>query len=279
MECAEALRQLADAAASGDLVFPTHAQVAVQVRLALDDPDIHLDKVAQLVQAEPLLAAKVVGMANSVAFNRSGRPVSDARSAVSRLGVTLVRALSTAVILRQLSASPNPAHESLAARLWEHSAHVAALGYLLAKRLSRQNPDTALFAGIVHELVYFFLIARAADHPALLQADVEVTWRDGGKAMVEDAVLNALAVPPEIAEAIIAMRSGHFTFPPRSLADMLSLANSLTPILNPLEAASGTQQNDAVLALSMQIMADRTLAEILEESTEELDALAKSLVQ
>lgn len=277
MECAEALRQLADDAASGDLVFPTHAHVAVQVRLALDDPDIHLDKVAQLVQAEPLLAAKVVGMANSVAFNRSGRPVADARSAVSRLGITLVRALSTAVILRQLSASSNATHESLAERLWEHSAHVAALGYILAKRVSRQNPDTALFAGIVHELVYFFLIARAADHPALLQADVEATWRNGGKAMVEDAVLKALAVPPEIAEAIVGMRNGRFTVPPRSLADTLTLANSLTPILNPLEAVSSTLHNDAVLALSTQVMADRTLAEILEDSAEELEALANSL--
>lgn len=277
MECAEALRKLAEDAASGDLVFPTHAQVAIQVRLALDDPEIHLDQVAKLVQAEPMLAAKVVGTANSAAFNRSGRPLSDAKSAVTRLGVTLVRALSTAVILRQLSASPNAAHETLAERLWEHSAHVAALGYILAKRVSRQNPDTVLFAGIVHELVYFFLIARAAENPALLQADLESTWRDGGKAMVEDAVLKALAVPQEIADAIVGMRSGSFTVPPRTLADTLSLANSLTPILNPLETVSDTLKNDAVLALSTQVMADRTLAAILEESAEELDALAKSL--
>lgn len=277
MECAAALRKLADDAAGSDLVFPTHAQVAIQVRLALDDPEIHLDKVAKLVQAEPLLAAKVVGMANSVAFNNSGRAVSDARSAVSRLGITLIRALSTAVIMRQLSASPNPAHESLAERLWEHSAHVAALGYILAKRVSRQNPDSALFAGIVHELVYFFLVARAADHPALLSADLEASWRDGGKALVEDAVLKALAVPPEIAEAISGMRSGSFSVPPRNLADTLALANCLTPILNPLEALSDRQKNDAVVALSTQVIADRTLAAILEESAEELETLARSL--
>lgn len=277
MECAEALRKLADNAARGDLVFPTHAHVALQVRLALDEPEIPLEKVAKLIQAEPLLAAKVVGMANSVAYNRSGRTLSDMRSAVTRLGIAMVRALSTAVILRQLSTPRNAAHEAIAERLWEHSAHVAALGYILAKRLRHQNPDTALFAGIVHELVYFFLISRAADHPELLHADVETMWREGGKAMVEDAVLKALALPQEIADAIIGMRSGSFTVPPRTLADTLLLANSLTPIINPLETVSDTQKNDAVLALSTRVIADRTLASILEESTDELEALAKSL--
>lgn len=277
MECAEALRKLADNAARGDLVFPTHAHVALQVRLALDEPEIPLEKVAKLIQAEPLLAAKVVGMANSVAFNRSGRALSDTRSAVTRLGISMVRALSTTVILRQLSAPQNAVHESVAERLWEHSAHVAALGYILAKRVSHQNPDTALFAGIVHELVYFYLISRAADHPELLHAEVDTMWRAGGKAMVEDAVLKALALPQEIADAIVGMRSGTFTVPPRSLADTLSLANSLTPIRNPLEALSSSLQNDAVLALSTQVMADKTLASILEESADELEALAKSL--
>lgn len=277
MECAEALRKLADNAARGDLVFPTHAHVALQVRLALDEPEIPLEKVAKLIRAEPLLAAKVVGMANSVAFNRSGRALSDTRSAVTRLGISMVRALSTTVILRQLSAPQNAVHESVAERLWEHSAHVAALCYILARRVSHQNPDTALFAGIVHELVYFYLISRAADHPELLHAEVDTMWRAGGKAMVEDAVLKALALPQEIADTIVGMRSGTFTFPPRSLADTLSLANSLTPIRNPLEALSGSLQNEAVLALSTQVMADKTLASILEESADELEALAKSL--
>lgn len=278
MECSDALRQLADQAASGDLVFPTHTQVAVQVRLALDDPEIHIDKAAQLVQAEPMLAAKVVGVANSVAFNRSGKLLADTRSAVARLGITLVKALATTVILRQLAVSQNAAHESLAERLWEHSAHVAALAYILAKRVSHQNPDTALFAGIVHELAYFYLIARAADYPALLQADVEILWQEGGKARVEDAVLKSLALPPEVVEAIVGTRHGNFSIPPVSLADTLALANSLTPIHNPLEAASSALQNQSIPALSTLVIPERTLAAILEESSEDLEALVKSLI-
>lgn len=279
MDCSEALRKLAQEAASGDLVFPTHTHVAVQVRLALDDPEIHIDKAAKLVQSEPMLAAKVVAMANSAAFNRVGGTLTDTRSAVARLGITLVKAVATTVILRQLSISQNPAHESLASRLWEHSAHVAALSYVLAKRVSRINPDTALFAGIVHELAYFYLIARAADYPALLQAGLETAWLSGGKTLVEDAVFKSLALPREVVAAIVGMRGSSFTLPPVNLTDTLRLADSLTPIDNPLEPAGQARQAETIVALSTRVIADRTLAEILEESADDLAALVKSLTE
>jgi len=47
--------------------------------MALDDLEIHLEKVATLVQAEPMLAAKVVGFANSAVFSSSGRAISTFR--------------------------------------------------------------------------------------------------------------------------------------------------------------------------------------------------------
>ncbi len=277
MDCAEALRKLAADATNGELIFPTHAHVALQIRLALDDPEIHLDRVAALVQGEPLLAAKAVAIANSVTFNRSGIPVTEVRSAVVRLGITLIRALATSVILRQLSATQSSTHDAIASRLWEHSAHVAALSYILAKQVSKQNADKAMFAGIVHELVYFFLISRAKDHPELIHASLDETWHTNGAALVQNAVLKALSVPDEIAEAIVGMHAGQFSLPPRSLADTLLLANCLSPIVNPFEEASHARQREEILALSTQIIPNRTLSELLEDSAEELSTLMSAL--
>lgn len=277
MESTEALGKLIAEVEHGDLVFSTHAQVALQVRMALDDPEIHLAKVALLVQAEPMLAAKVVGLANSVAFNRSGNPISDVRAAVTRLGVNLIRGLSTALILRQFSEQPTPAHESLAARLWEHSTHTAALCYVLARRVSRQSPDMAMFAGIVHEIGSFYLISRAAAYPELLDNSDSNAWTLGGEARVGGAVLRALAVPEAIASAVKAQWEGDFKIPPTSLGDTLYLANLLTPIANPLQNVSAEMERNAMLALSTQVIADRTLASILEESGEELNTIVNSL--
>jgi len=276
MENKEALDKLIAEVEQGDLVFSTHAQVALQVRMALDDPEIHLSKVALLVQAEPMLAAKVVGLANSVAFNRSGNTISDCHTAVTRLGVNLIRGLSTALILRQFSEQPTAAHESLAARLWEHSTHTAALCYVLARRVSRQSPDMAMFAGIVHEIGSFYLISRANVYPGLLDNDGN-GWAMGGEAVVGSAVLRALAIPETIALAVKAQWEGNVTIPPKTLGDTLYLANLLTPIANPLQQVSAEKERAAMLALSTQVIADRTLASILEESGEELNTIAASL--
>lgn len=277
MESKESLRKLVAEVEQGELVFSTHAHVALQVRLALDDPEIHLAKAAKVVQAEPLLAARIVALANSVAFNRSGNPISDIRSAVTRLGINLVRALSTGLIMRQISATSTAAHQNLASRLWEHSSHVAALCYVLARRVSHQNPDMAMFAGIVHEVGGFYLISRASAYPNLIDNGVDEIWATGGEALVGDAVLRALAVPDDIAKAVRAQWQGNVTLPPKSLADTLFLANCLTPIANPLQPAISHSEHSEMLALAGQVIADNALAAVLEESGEELNAIAASL--
>jgi HD-like signal output (HDOD) protein len=256
---------------NGEVSFPTHADVAFRVRLALDDPDIHMAKVAQVVVAEPLLAARVVAVANSVAFNRSGIPVADVRGAVSRLGLKFVRGLATAVVMRQMAGSiKSPVYQSLAIRLWEHTVHVAALAHLLAARFGFAG-DVAMFAGIVHEVSGFYLISRTDAHSDLFVdgglLTVEAERRVGG------AVLAALAVPAEVVEAIeILWQGGPLQFPPRRLGDLLLVANRLTPIRSPLQA-DWTENMD----FPVDPEADRQLAEILEQSSDELEALTAAL--
>lgn len=277
MDSKEALRKLIAEAGTGELVFSTDAHIALRVRLALDDPEIHLDKAARIVQAEPLLAAKIVALANSVAFNRSGNSISDIRSAVSRLGLELIRGLSTGLIIRQISTTPSPAQQALVSRLWEHSAHVAALCYVLARRVSRQNPDAAMFAGLVHEIGNFYLISRTAAYPGLIEHGLDEIRASGGEAQLGEAVLRALAVPDAIAHAVRAQWQGDITLPPKNLADTLFLANCLTPILNPLHTAPSTADRAELLALAAQAMANETLGAVLEESADELNTITTAL--
>lgn len=254
----------------GEITFPTHADVAFRVRLALDDPDLHLAKAAQIVQAEPLLSARVVALANSVAFNPGGQHVADVRNAVTRLGIRFVRALATAVVMRQMASGlRSPAYRALSERLWEHTAHVAALSNVLALRFMRPMADMALFAGIVHEVGGFYLISRTDSYPELfadgsmLSAEAEIA--------VGRAVLAALAVPAEVSRAVETLwQPGQTNFPPKDLGDVLTLANQLTPILSPL-------QTPDVQVLPADPQAVTLLAEILDQSGDEMGALTAAL--
>jgi HD-like signal output (HDOD) protein len=276
MDRREAFQMLAAEASRLELNFPTHAEVALRVRLALDDPEIHMDAAARLVQAEPLLAARVVAVANSVAFNRSGRPVADVRTAVARLGFQLVRALATAVVMRQMAgASTDHAHRVLATRLWEHTAHVASLAHVIARRITRQDPEVAMFAGIVHEVSGFYLLSRADAYPSLLEGDLD-EWETFGEAAVGRAVLAVLKVPEKVTVAIEALWQGYLALPPVSLGDTLLLADILTPIESPLR--SGTTSNVDSLRASVDLsVGEDTLAGILAESAEELESLTSAL--
>jgi HD-like signal output (HDOD) protein len=255
----------------GEVSFPTHADVAFRVRLALDDPDIPMAKAAQVVVAEPLLAARVVAVANSVAFNRSGIPVADVRGAVARLGLKFVRGLATAVVMRQMAGSiRSPAYQSLAIRLWEHTVHVAALAHLLAARF-KLAPDVAMFAGIVHEVSGFYLISRT-DLRNDLFADGSLLTLDAER-RVGAAVLAALAVPVEVVSAIEALwHEGPLHFPPQNLGDLLRLANQLTPIRSPLQPPSSEGMD-----IALDPEGEQQLTEILERSSDELEALTAAL--
>lgn len=273
------LASVAAAAESGDLVFPTTAELSLKVQRLIDDPDCSIDSLAKLVQADPVLAARVVAVANSVIYNRTGRGVADVRSAVSRLGLNTLRVLAASVVVKQMEGmAGTPAHRKLAVGLWEHTAHVAALAQVIARRVTHVNPDTAFFSGIIHEIGGFYLIARAGSYPGLLEAanGSLLAWDEGGAADVGRAVLRHLGAPAPVIEAIEGMWQGYLAMPPQSLADTLLLADLLAPVESPLSQLAGNGREGTKVDIDIAID-DQTLTSILDESKTEVESLISAL--
>jgi len=264
-----ALQTIIAEISQGEITFPTHADVAFRVRLALDDPDLHIAKAAQIIQAEPLLAARVVGIANSVAFNREGVPITDIRNAVVRLGIQFIRALATALVMRQMAGGlKSPVYQALGVHLWEHTVHVSALAHVLAVHFGSVRPDLAVFAGIVHEVSGFYLIWRS-DSEHDLFADGSLLSQDA-EALVGKAVLTALAVPAEVATAIEALwKPGGIVFPPKTLGELLFLANAMTPMRSPFHRLDAE--------VELPAMESAVLAAIVEESGDKMAAMTSAL--
>lgn len=272
----DALHIIAAEAGRGELTFPTSVAVAMRIREALDDPDCHVEAASKLVQAEPLLSARVVALANSAAFNRSGREITDVNTAVSRLGFRTLRSLAMALVTRQMAGAPTlPAYRDMAARLWEHTAHVAALSRVLAKRVTAQDPETALFAGLIHEVGSFYLISRATDYPVLINGEV-TEGDDEVEALIGSEVLKLLAVPETVVVAIQAVWDGYLSLPPVSLGDTVLLANELAPVLSPFVPLPEWKKGSLAASVDMAI-GKETLVEILEESADEVVSLTKAL--
>ncbi len=232
----EAFGYIAAQAARGDITFPTSVNAVLRLQLALDDPDCHVDEAIRLVLSEPQLAARTVALANTAAYGSGagGAQVNNVRAAVLRIGYRRLRGLVAALMVRQFGHRiADPLLRARAEQLWTHSVQVAALAQALARHVTKVDPDTALFAGIVHEVGGFYLLSRADEFPGLLEDDTE-NWG----VLVEDVasveIMRKLAIPADVADAVCGLRDAALSQEPQSLLDTLVLANRYAMVASPL---------------------------------------------
>jgi putative nucleotidyltransferase with HDIG domain len=166
----------------------------------------------------------------------SGRVAVDMRAAVTRVGFGAIRALAVNVALEQLAQMKElKPVVGVAREVLAHSVDVAALASVIARNLTRVNPDEALFAGLVHDIGRFYLLARASRYPALdAGSDDFAGLQDEWHAGVGHAILSALNVPEEIAEAVNHHEEPLASVEPRTLANVLNIANRVSHGPNPL---------------------------------------------
>jgi HD-like signal output (HDOD) protein len=263
---------------SGDeITFPTFLDITFQVRSALKDPNLSVEQLAKLVGAEPLMSAKIIRMANSVALNPSGREVSDVKNAILRVGMEAVRTVSFAVAMEQLLKSKQmQPFEGLSRRLWEHTSHVAALCRVLARKIARINGDEAMFAGLVHDLGVFYLMSRAANFPELVNDKVElhallVGWHDN----IGHALLSALGSPESVLVAVQEHETDREIKAIDNLSNVLYVANKIAN----RTAGWRDPELDGTVDTSMldDLFDAETLAEIIDESEDEVLSLKSAL--
>lgn len=260
--------------ATGRLNFPTALDVSLRIKRLADDPNATLDQIAQVVQAEPVLSAKIVRMANSVALNPYGTPITSVSDAVRRIGLATLRCLAFAVSAEQLAQDHrSKAMRLVASGLWMHSVEVACWSYALAKKLRVVAPDTALFAGMMVNLGEFFLLARAADFPELesnmpLFADFVSTWNEP----VSRALLEALDMPEDILDAFDYEDPYGGSWPPRSLSDILFVAGLATEAPNPFTAIRNESRENLLncATLGIETEAFEALIESVQEERKKI---------
>jgi HD-like signal output (HDOD) protein len=194
----EFVTMLAGELSAGKVDLPSFPDVAQRVQRALQNDDVSAEKIVRIVGAEPALAARLLQLANSAAINVGGRKITDLRVAIARIGLNLVRSTSIAFAMSQLTKSEDlrGAREPLRA-LWQRSALVAAMASVLAKRLTKVNPDSAALAGILHGIGKLYILVNAVKHPALFADtkayhDIEQLWHANiAKALLENWEISA----------------------------------------------------------------------------------------
>jgi putative nucleotidyltransferase with HDIG domain len=229
---AQRFEMLADIAKelSGEVIFPTYFDAVLRLRKVLQDSSLSITEIAAAVSMEPLIGAKLLHLANSVAFNPAGLEVVDLKSALTRLGVNAVRTTAMSIVMSQLMRAKGMANfAELTHALWDHSIKTAAAARIIAKNLTRLNPEEAMLAGLIHDLGAFYMLYRATQYEELRHRPDSVRyliiqWHES----IGVSLLNAIGIPEEIVDATVDHDQVRPTPSPiRSLPEVVYVANML----------------------------------------------------
>jgi HD-like signal output (HDOD) protein len=162
------VQTLASELSGGKVDLPGFPHIVMQVQRVLADESADAARIVRVIGSEPVLAAQLVRMANSAALNPTRVAVTDLRSAVTRVGLDTVRSATIAFAVQQLRDAPAlRGLEKHLGTLWRHSVQVAALSFVVARRLTTVNSDTAMLAGLLQGIGRLYILTRASLHRSL----------------------------------------------------------------------------------------------------------------
>jgi putative nucleotidyltransferase with HDIG domain len=146
--------------------LPSPSPIVGRLLATLGREDVGLAEVEQIVEGDPVIAAKIVSAANAAAW-ATHTPTTTIRAALLRLGLVRVRRLALVVSLYSTTAERRAANE-----FWRHSLAVAHVAEALAGATEAAvDGEAALLAGLVHDMGRLVLATR---HPAQTRAVAEL---------------------------------------------------------------------------------------------------------
>lgn len=198
------LQQLSADVAGPALELPSYPEAALRVQRVLSDIGVSTDRVVRVIGGEPVLASRVLAMANAAALNRGGQAIVELRAAVQRLGFDTLRTAAISFAVAQLRrAAEYRAIEKPMTHLWRQSISIAAISFVLSRELKRFVPDAAMLAGLVSGVGRLYILTRSTQYPALFSDpetyySIERQWHP----QVGRSILENWKMSPEIVEAV-----------------------------------------------------------------------------
>jgi diguanylate cyclase (GGDEF)-like protein len=126
------------------------------------DPNVETSRLAAVLKNDPVLSARVIGLANS-SFHSPRSPVATVERAVSFLGLRAVRNIVLCVGVKKLYPEKE-LHGFPLERFWESSLRRASAARCLAVKLGLPHPDELFAIGLCQDLG---ILKRARLDPAV----------------------------------------------------------------------------------------------------------------
>lgn len=132
---------------ASNAALPSIPKVIALLLNELDQPEPDLRRISQLINTDPVLAARLLRLANSAQFAFSNK-ISSVSEALALMGLDQVRTLAiAAAVAGAFTAIPGVDMN----QFWRYSLNTAKLARTLAGMV-RQNQPAAFTAGLIHAI-------------------------------------------------------------------------------------------------------------------------------
>jgi HD-like signal output (HDOD) protein len=204
--------------------------------------------------------------------------LSDLRAATVRVGFDNVRTAAISFAVSQLrKAAAYRSIEKPMTLLWHESVGIAAMSYVLARKLKRFTPDVAMLAGLVSGVGKLYILTRSTQYPALFSDPdtyhaVVRQWHP----QVARSILENWQLSPDVIEAVGDIEEAALDDRGAvTLSDLLAAAQLLDNLKDtPDMLDASLEQNHACVRLGLTAAGCATL---LNESADELASLTEAL--
>ena len=142
---------------------PMVPTVAREVLELATEPDVSAQRLAHVVSRDPVLATRVLQVANS-AYSGSGIEITSIRDAVVRLGTHSTRNLVTAVCVASLLGR-RETDGGRGRELIDHGIGTAYIAWFLAE-VAGKSRDEAFVSGLLHDIGKLLIHQLASRRPA-----------------------------------------------------------------------------------------------------------------
>lgn len=162
------LDQIMDDYKHDRLVLPSLPDVAMRVRKAVSDSGKTARQIAQIIQIDPALTARLIQISNGP-MSRGAAKIDSCQSAITRLGFRVTQNLVMSITFRNMFSAKHPMVRQRMEDTWKTSSKVGAICFVLAGISHGLEQDRALMAGIVHEIGVLPILRYADQYPELIQ--------------------------------------------------------------------------------------------------------------
>ena len=154
--------------------LPPMPDVIFKIQRTLLDPNAYTQQIADLIETDQALAARVLKVANSPYFGMRGK-VSSVHHAAIIMGYKTLGEITTIASFSELMSSKLPGYGYRANELWKHSLAVALASRHIAQKLNPRLVNDALTAGLIHDLGKLILDRYVLEQRDLFNEFLEAT--------------------------------------------------------------------------------------------------------